>query len=283
MAGLQQEVWIQDIKENPIPDNSFVFASTDKSPYVKNNVINLIEAGVEPATHENFFEQNPDAELPIADVSDIPHDVTLKIYSTEATRHRNLEEVELVDGTRQSIVARHKTSLAKNIGKRAAHAWTASTSDAFNKLMNLGANDSVIDAITDLRAFYMAKDINDGLNLCLTPEHWARIKKEDKKLYKELMADKNKVYADFRIFTYSKCPLFTSAGAKKPYGAAAEAGDRKASFTWVTEETFRCFGDTEMYFEPKKARIQADLLSFGQRALVGAVRANSPKYFGAII
>lgn len=283
MAGLQTEVWVQDIQENPIPDNSFVFASEDKSEYVNNNVINLVEAGVEPATHENFFESNPDAELPIADVSDIPHDVTLKIYSTEATRHRNLEEVELVSGTRQSIVNRHKTSLAKNLGKRAAFAWTPETDDTFNKLLNLEATDSVIDAITDLRAFYMDNDLNEKLNLCLNAGHWARIKKEDKKLYKELMAMKNREYSDFKIFSYSQCPLFTSAGVKKPYGAIAEATDKRASFAWVTSEAFRCFGDTEVFFEPKKARIQADLLSFGQRALVGAVRANSPKYFGAII
>ncbi len=281
--GLQKSVWVNDIKENPIPDNSFVFASVDKSEHVNNNVINLIEAGVEPTTHENYFETNPNAELPIADVTDIPHEVTLKIYSTEATRHRNLEEVELADGTRKSIVGRHKSSLAKNLGKRAAFSWTPSVDNAKNKLLNLGANDSIIDGITDLRSFYMENDLNERLNLCLTPAHWARIKKEDKKLYKELMAEKNREYGDFRIFTYSNCPLFTSAGVKKPFGSLVEAGDRRASFAWVTDEAFRCFGDTEMYFEPKKARIQADLLSFGQRALVGAIRANAPKYFGAII
>lgn len=281
MAGLQTEVWVEDIQENPIPDNTFVYASTDMSEHVENNQINLVEAGVEPETFENFFEGNANGELPIADVSDIPHDVTLKIYSTEATRHRNLEEVELVKGTRQSIVGRHKKSLARNIGKRAAFDWTIGAEDAFNKLYNLGAEDSVIDAIIDLRAWYMGLDQNDDLNLCLTPEHWARIKKEDKKLYKEMMADKE--YIDFNVFSYSNCPLFTAAGVKKPYGAVAEAGDRRSSFAWITGEAFRCFGDTDMYFEPKKARTQADLLSFGQRALVGKVRANAPKYFGTII
>ncbi|MFL0105037.1 hypothetical protein [Tenacibaculum maritimum] len=280
---LQKAIWVKDIKENPIPDNSFVFASVDKSEHVNNNVLNLIEAGVEPTTHENYFETNPNAELPIADVTDIPHEVTLKIYSTEVTRHRNLEEVELVDGTRKSIVNRHKTSLAKALGKRAAYAWTPSISNEKNKVLNFAANDSIIDGITDLRAFYMDHDINEGLNLCLNSSHWARIKKENKKLYKELMAEKNKVYADFKIFTYSNCPIFTADGQKKPFGTVLEAGDRRSSFTWVTDEAFRCFGNVDMYFDPKKARTQADELSFGQRALVGAIRANAPKYFGAII
>jgi hypothetical protein len=41
MAGLQKEVWIAGIQENPIPNTSFVFASTDKSEYVENNKLHL--------------------------------------------------------------------------------------------------------------------------------------------------------------------------------------------------------------------------------------------------
>jgi hypothetical protein len=283
MAGLQKEIWIADIQENPIPDHSFVLASQDKSEYVDNNVLHLAEAGIEPGVHENFFEGNADGELPIANVDDVPHEVTLKIYSTEATRHRNLEDVELAYDKRKSVIGRHRSALAKKIGLKAAYAWTPSVTNAHNKLINLAGDASVIDAIIDLRAFYRDLDINENLHLCLTPEHWARIRKEDKKLYKELSTEKNPVYADFRLHSYSKTPLFTDAGVKKPFGAAQEAGDRKSSFSWVDTETFRCFGDTEIYLEKGKARIQADLLSFGQRALVGNTRASNPKYLGAII
>ena len=41
MAGLQKEVWIGDIKEQPIPDSSFVMESTDMSEHVENNKLNL--------------------------------------------------------------------------------------------------------------------------------------------------------------------------------------------------------------------------------------------------
>jgi hypothetical protein len=46
---------------------------------------------------------------------------------------------------------------------------------------------------------------------------------------------------------------------------------------------FRCFGDTEMYATLGAAATQADEISFAQRALVGKIRANSPKYLGAIL
>jgi hypothetical protein len=278
--SLQKSVWVAGIKENPIPDNSFVFASVDMSEYVENNVLNLAEAGIEPDVHEDYFASNEN-ELPLADVSDIPNQAVLKTYSTSRTRHRDLQECELQYNRRLSVINRHKTSLAKNIGVRAAYAWSPSADNAFNKIMNLGVNDSIIDAIIDLEAFYSDQDITEGLNICLNAKHMARIKKENKNLYKEVLKEKE-IYG-FKLFRYSKNPLYTSAGVKKPYGAVAEAGDKRASFTWVTDEVFRCFGDAHMYADLGRAGIQADEISFAQRALVGKIRANNNKFHGAIL
>lgn len=281
MAGLQKEVWVAGIQENPIPNNSFVFASTDKSEYVENNTLHLAEAGIEPDVHENYFEGNED-DLPLQAITDIPNEVTLKTYSTSRTRHRDLQECELQYPKRMSIINRHKTSLAKNIGERAAYAWSPTVDNDFNKIVNLADADvSVIDAIIDMEAFYNALDIYDGLNICLTAEHLARIKKESKVLYKEILST-NTMYG-FKVYRYNKNPLYTSAGAKKPYKALKEDGDKMASFTWCTNEVFRCFGDTEVYETLRSAASQADEISFAQRALVGNIRANNPKYLGAIL
>lgn len=283
MAGLQRELWVPGIKENPIPDTSFVSASTDMSEYVEANKIHLAEAGIEPDVHEDYFSGNEDP-LPIASITDIPSEVVLKTYSTEQTRHRNLQDVELQYNKKDSIIARHRTSLGKNIGQRAAFAWTTGVDDAFNKLMNLAANDSVIDAIADLEAFFGGLDKMENLNLCLSPEFKARIRKEDKVLYKDMMnAKKGDIFWGFRIWHYSQNPLFTSAGVKKPFGATKDAGDKRSSFAWASDEVFRCFGDTEMYENLRDSGIQADTLSFAQRALVGKIRANSPKYLATIV
>lgn len=280
MAGLQKEIWIPEIQENPIPDTSFVFASTDKSEFVENNKLHLAEAGVEPGVHEDYFSGNED-ELPTATVTDIPHEVVLKTYSTEQTRHRKLQEIELSYNRKMSVINRHKTSLAKNIGKRAAFAWTPSATNAFNKLFNLGVDDSVIDAIIDAQAFYGNFDLT-GLNICLPPDLLARIRKEDKKLYKEIFTDPEALLYGFKPWFYSQTSLFDDLGAKKPFGAVVEAGDRRCAFTWATDETFRCFGDTEMFDKLGDPGLQADVLSFAQRALVGNIRATSPKFLTAI-
>ncbi len=280
MPGLQTEVWVAGIKENPVPSHSFVAQSTDMSQYVEHNKLHLAEAGIEPSVHENYFDGNENP-LPIADITDIPNEVVLKTYSTDQTRHRQLQEIELQYDRRSSIIKRHRTSLAKNLGKRAAWAWSPQQDDAFNKVLNLGTNDSVIDGIIDIKAFLETHDILSGVNICFTPEHMARIRKEDKKLYKDIMNEKQ-MYG-IKVFQYSQNPLYTKVGAKKPFGTVKDSTDKRASFVWVKDEAFRCFGDVELYANLRDSGIQADTLSFAQRALVGAIRANTPKYFGAIL
>lgn len=280
MAGLQTEVWVAGIKENPIPDNSFVFQSVDLSQYVEHNKLHLAEAGVEPAVHEDYFA-NSNTPLPITDIADIGNEVVLHTYSTEQTRHRDLQEIELSYDRRSSVIKRHRVSLAKNMGKRAAYAWAPKQDDAWNKVLNLSSSDSVIDAIIDLKQFMEENDILEGVNICFTPGHFARIRKEDKRLYKDILNEKE-MYG-IKVFQYSQNPLYTSAGVKKPFGATKENTDKRASFMWVTDEVFRCFGDVEMYATLRDSGLQADTLSFAQRALVGVIRARTPKYSGAIL
>jgi len=280
MAGLQTEVWVAGIKENPIPDNSFVFQSVDLSQYVEHNKLHLAEAGVEPAVHEDYFATS-NTPLPITDIADIGNEVVLHTYSTEQTRHRDLQEIELSYDRRSSVIKRHRVSLAKNMGKRAAYAWAPKQDDAWNKVLNLSSSDSVIDAIIDLKQFMEENDILEGVNICFTPGHFARIRKEDKRLYKDILNEKQ-MYG-IKVFQYSQNPLYTSAGVKKPFGATKENTDKRASFMWVTDEVFRCFGDVKMYPTLHDSGLQADTLSFAQRALVGVIRARTPKYLGAIL
>lgn len=281
--GLQKEVWIADIKEKPLPDTSFIAQSTDLSSFVDNNILHLAEAGVDPDVHLNYFTQNSD-ELPIQSIEDIPHEVILQIWSTSQTRHNKLLEAELSYDKRASVLNRHRNALAKNMAARTAYNWAASADNEFNKILNLGATDSVIDALFDMQAFMRNHDLDmSKMNVLLEANHAARIKKEDKKLYKEISSEKGADIADFKVFFYSKTPFYTSAGAKKPFGATVDAGDKKSSIIWSSEEVFRCTGDVDIYATLGHSGWQADLMSMGQRALNGKIRSNAPKYFGAIL
>ena len=281
MAGLQTEVWVAGIKENPIPNNSFVYQSVDLSQYVENNKLHLAEAGVEPTVHEDYFASSSSA-LPVATIDDIANEVVLKTYSTEQTLHRELQEIELSYDKRSSVIQRHRASLAKNLGRRAAWAWAPQKDNEWNKVLALTGSDSIIDAIIDLKQFMEEKDIVEGVNICLTPEHFARIRKEDKRLYKDIMNEKQ-MYG-INVFQYSQNPLYDgTTKEKKPFGSVKASSDKRASFMWVTSEVFRCFGDVNMYPTLHDSGLQADAISFAQRALVGVIHARTPKYLGAIL
>lgn len=283
LDGLQTEVWVADIIEQPLPDSSFIVQSRDFSEYVSNNTLHLGEAGVDPDVHLNYFTQNNE-ELPIQAIDDIPHEVLLQIWSTNQTKHNNLLDAELSYDKRASVLNRHRNSLAKNMAQRTSFAWATSSDDEFNKILNLSASDSVIDGLLDMQAFFRDLDLDmANMNILLTSQHAARIRKEDKKLYKEIVSEKGATISDFRIFFYSKTPYYTADGVKKPWGAAVDSTDKKASVIWSSEEVFRCTGDVDVYATLKSPGWQADLFSMGQRALNGKIRSNSPKYFGAIL
>lgn len=277
---LTKEIWVSDLQENPIPALSFLNASTDLSVYVNNDTIHLQEAGIEPGVHIDYFEGS-EADLPLASIQDIPSEVVLNTYSTERTRHRNLQEVELAYNKRQSIMNRHRTALAKTMGLRAAHSWTPDTANAFNKKVAIGS-DSFIDAVIDMQQFFAGADKMEGLNICLSAAHVAKLQKEDKVLYKALFNKEQDNLYGFKVWMYSQTPVFTSAGVKKPVGAIVDPTDTRSTFFWATDEVFKCFGTVEMYATIGAASIQADEVSFAQRALVGNIRAAAPKYRGVI-
>lgn len=279
--GLLTEVWVGHLQENPIPDMSFIAQSQDLSAYVENNKLHLAEAGVEPSVHEDYFRTN-NGELPVQAIEDIPHEVLLKIFSTSQTKHNGLLERELSYDKRASVINRHRTAIAKNMAKRTAYAWGATANDDFNKIINLDERDSVIDAIIDMQAFFRDRDMS-GMNIILSSEHAARIRKEDRGLYKEISSEKGAEIYDFKIFYYSQTPYYSESGEKKPWGSAIEGTDKKSSIIWHPDEVFRCFGDTQMYATLGHSGYQADLISFAQRALTGKIRGNKPKYFGAIL
>lgn len=281
--GLQKEVWLADLKENPIPDMSFINQSVDLSAFVDNDALNLAEAGVEPDVHEDYFATNS-GELPIQAIDDIPNRVILKDYSTNQTRHSKLAEMELAYNKRASVINRHRTAIAKQMAQRTAHAWGASTDDAFNKILNLGATDSIIDGVMDMQSFFRDLDMDmSKMNIILSSQHANRIQKEDKKLYKEITSEKGATLYDFKIFYYSKTPFYTQDGIKKPWGSAITGTDKKASIIWNEEEVFRCFGSNDMFATLGHSGWQADLISFAQRGLTGKIRANNPKYLGTIL
>jgi hypothetical protein len=119
-------------------------------------------------------------------------------------------------------------------------------------------------------------------NLVLCPKHLAAIAKEDKALYKSVMAEVGKEFYGFKIWKYSKNPIYIAAtGVKAAFGAAFVSGTHKlGSFCFLGNEVMKALGTTEMFSTLKDPANKGDIFNFQQRALVSSLRG---KYSGAIL
>lgn len=279
--GLATEVWIPLVKEDFYPNNSFLQAAEDMSSLVDNDKINFAEAGADPAVLKNNTVYPINASV----ASDSPLAVELDYYDTESTIVRNAVAVELAYDQRVLYANKHKKALFKKIGMDAAYAYAPTQDDGTknNKVISLAANDSVIDAIIDMRAAYDGFD-DDGTNrnLVLCPTHLAYLAKEDKALYKAIIAEPGSLMYGFKTWSYSKNPIYISAtGVKAAQGTAYVAGTHKlASFAFLGSEVMKAMGTVEMFSKLKDPDIKGDKFNFQMRALVAPLR---DKYRGAIL
>lgn len=279
--GLAVEVWLPDVMENFYPKNSFLNGARDMSALVDNDKINMAEAGADPAVMKNNTNYPIGANV----AQDLPLEIALDYYDTDSTIVRNAIAVELAYDQRQLYTKKHQKALLKRLGMDAAHAYAPAQDGTYNKVLSLGSGDSIIDGIIDLQAWYNDNTDNDDTterNLVLCAAHLAKLAKEDKVLYKSLMATDGQEYYDFKIWKYSRNPIYTSAtNQKAAFGAAFVAGTHKrASFSFLKTEAMKAQGTFKMFSTLNDPAQKGDVFNFQMRGLVSSIRA---RYSGAIL
>src|SRR5690606_14965807 len=125
----------------------------------------------------------------------------------------------------------------------------AATGDAVNGLATLIYDDLVnmkdaLDAIEGIGV--------EDRRLVLCSRHWNDLLRDRKnfgdKLVNYTKGQPAPVIAGFELYQYGGNPLFTSAGAKKAFGAVKEAGDRQASVVFWKDAIAKKTGLTKQYF-----------------------------------
>ncbi len=230
MPGLQKEIWVAGIKENPVPDNSFLLSSVDMSEYVDNNKLHLQEAGISPQVFEDFFGSGNEMDLPTTIINDTPSEVVLKTYSTSVTRHRNLQDVELSYDKRSSIINRHKVALETNLAESTIHRIGSSLNLAYNpNTFKLYSNAPIIDSLIDLEAHFASNGINTGLNIIMPAAYMAQLKKEDYKLYKDIIGDGGAYGFKIHRREHKSC---IEGGMFRPFGSCKSSNDVTPCIAW---------------------------------------------------
>lgn len=288
MAGVNQEVWIEALKENFYSNYPWLDGVVDWSEWVENNTINFAAVGPNPVILKN----NSSWPIVAAQRTDTALTVVLDTYDSTTTRVRNVEEIEAAYNKLQSVVKQHKQSLLQeivteaiwNYGPATAAAGAIATTGA-NRAQVIGAQSSVaarmtFDDILGVKERWDALEFTaEGRVMALSPYHERDLRKEDAGMFKDFIDPKKigkggylcNIYG-FDLYTVGNAPLYTkSTLAKKAYGAAADnTNDCVASVAFNQNEVMKCMGDMEMFFREKGTNPEqrSDEVGFQMRAKV---------------
>lgn len=281
MAGVNQEIWIDKLKENFYSKYPWLEGVEDWSEWVENNTINFASVGANPVILKN------NAVWPIvaAQRTDNALSVALDTYDSTTTRVRNVEEIEAKPNKLESVVKQHRQSLLQEIVTECLWNYAPATAAAgavkvtgANRALVIGAQSTVaaqmqLDDLAGLKERWDNLEFNaEGRTIVLSPFHVRDLIKQDASLQKEFMNQKKgepmNLYG-FEVVTVGNVPLYTKTTlAKKAYGAAADnTNDIVASVAFSKQEVMKCEGDMEMFFREKKNNPEqrADEVGFQMR------------------
>lgn len=277
-AGLNKEIWLDEILEGFYADDMFLSEMRDMSAFVDNNTINLAEAGVDP----NVLINNNSYPIAVNSRTDIPIALPLDTYDTENTRIRAIEKAELAYDKVKSVTEGHKNALRMTFMEKAAHTLVPSSNGTYTPIIKASGADngkgekrlkySDVDALAT--AFNDAEIPAEGRILVLSSQHQSDLRIEDSDRLNRMM-DKGAL-AGFKLYFLAskRLPRYNKTnGTKVAWGAAANPStDVRASFAFHKDEVMRAKGSVNMFATLNSATDRSDVFGFQMRGLSMPIR-----------
>lgn len=272
LSGVFTEIWtgeiIKSLKEKA--EGLFLQGVPDYSQYAENDVIHMTDCGVEP----DVLINNTTYPLDIQSLSDTDKTFSLDKYQTKPTPITDDELHACSYDKIASVKERHANKIAENKFAKALHAL-APTSNSANTPVIDTTGETVdgrkritkADIIALKKAFDTLKLPVLGRRLVLCSEHVNDLLLSDQKFadqYYNYTTGKIANLFGFQVFEYNDPPVYTTAGTKRAFGAAAATGDRNASVAFIAQNTFKAAGSTKMYASEASTdpQNQRNLISF---------------------
>jgi hypothetical protein len=291
-AGVYKEVWTGKIIERftTVHEGTFLDGVPDFSQYVGNDVIHLVECGIDPTV----LIDNSTYPLAIEQLPDGDKGISLHKFETLVTA---VTDDELYAISYDKIALKkdqHGTRIAETQLDYAIHAY-APAADSTNTpvVLTTGADDGngrkkIIraDLVTLRRRLDNLKVPKSGRRLVLCNDHVNDLLEDDQKFrdqyYNYSTGAIAKAYG-FDIYEYSNCPLFDQDLDKASFGAVASTGQYEASVFFYAPRMMRAKGSVDMYYSEAKTDPlnKRNLISFTARFV--ALPQTADKSCGAIV
>lgn len=287
--ALNKEIWIRDIMEKFLPNDSFIQKSVDHSEYVNGKTVHVPNAGAGAGVTKN--RNSYPASVGTRTDTDLTYDIAR--FEMDPLVSNKLEEVELSYDKRQSMIAQSKANLQKAVVEEILYNWIpasptkiATAGDTVEAAHIPSATGNRI-AMTKATVLAVKKQMDmddvpaDGRYMIL-----------DAVMYNQLLnslTDAEAVsfvaganpetgvvgkYMGFEFFMRSIVLKTTGAGAKKAFGTGASATDSAAGLAWQQNCVSRAMGDMAAFENTNDATYYGDIFSFAMRAGGASIRSD---------
>lgn len=273
--GIYTEIWTGELVKvlRAGLEGTWLSGIPDQSSIVDNDVIHLVEVGIDP----DVLINNTTYPIPIQALED--NDIAIKLdkFQTKATPITDDELYAISYDKTARVKEGHANSINDAKFTKAAHALCAKKNTATTPVLKTtGEKDAatgrlrltVNDLVEMKRALDNLKVPADGRRLVLCPDHVNDLLLTSQTFREQYNIDRNTgkvgyLYG-FETYEYANNPLYTTGGEKKDVGTTAEAGEFQCSFAFYKQRVFKATGSTKMYYSESKndPQNQRNLINF---------------------
>lgn len=257
-AGVLTEIWTGELVKalRSGLEGSWLDGVPDQSSVVNNDVIHLVDVGIDPdVLVNNTTYPIPLQELPDGDVA-----ISLDMFQTKVTPITDDELYAISYDKMARVKEAHGNALNDSKFTKAAHALCANKNSATTPVLKTsGEADSdgrlrltPADLVGMKRALDKLKVPVENRRLVLCSDHVNDLLLASQNFREQYNIDRNtgkvgQLYG-FTIYEYANTPLYTTAGEKKAVGSTADTGEFNCSFAFYTPRVFKATGSTKMYY-----------------------------------
>ena len=258
-AGVFTEVWTGELVKSLRGglEGSWLDGVPDQSSIVNNDVIHLVEVGVDP----DVLINNTTYPIPSQALNDKDIAVKLDKFQTKVTPITDDELYAASYDKMARVKESHGNSINDSKFTKAAHALCAQENTAKTPVLKTtGERDAETGRLrltmADLVALKAAMDKlhvpAENRRLVLCSDHVNDLLLVSQTFREQYNIDRatgkvGKLYG-FDVYEYANTPLYTQAGKKKNLGVAAGDGEFNCSFAFYTPRVFKATGSTKMYY-----------------------------------
>lgn len=259
MATVFKEIWTGELVKylRRGLEATWLDGIPDGSSIVNNDVIHLVDVGVDP----DVLINNTTYPIPLQALDDADIAIQLDKFQTKVTPITD-DELYAVSYDKMSRVKEsHGNSIKDGKFKKAAHSFCANSNSTKTPVLSTtGGRDpetgrkkmTTGDLLRMKRAMDSLNVPNTGRRLVLCNDHVNDLLETDQRFKEQYNIDRNngtvgRLYG-FDIYEFSNNPLYTTGGVKKSVFATAGTGEFQCSFAFYTQRVFKATGSTKMYF-----------------------------------